>query len=183
MSVLSPIDNFSYWHNQAYRLGEKIANDQVPAYNLSGRLYVAQHRDKPYGLLSVPNAMVRGIFDAMDETGIELPLHEGKLDAHITVFRPEDISIIGGTDKLLNDRGKTFTYTIGRLMELEPAGWPDVAKCWILRVHSPELQELRRSYGLSSLPNEGKYDFHVTVAIRKRGVLVRTDTAKDTTAA
>jgi hypothetical protein len=48
----------------------------------------------------------------------------------------------------------------------------------MLRVHSPELQELRRSYGLSSLPNDGKFDFHITVAIRRKNVLGRNTVSK-----
>jgi hypothetical protein len=184
MSVLSPVDGPSYWDRQAWLLGEKVAADQVVAYNLAGRLYVSDAAGKPWGLLSVPNAMVRGIFSAMQEPGIELPLRDdGQLDAHISVFRPEEIAILGGADALLNDRGKVFHYTIGRLVSVEPDGWPDVSKCWMLRIHSPELQALRRSYGLSGLPKDGEYDFHITTAVRRRGVLGRGETAKNTAAA
>lgn len=164
----------------AFAAGMKLAASGSPAYNLAGRLYVKDGSRGTWGMLSVPNALVRGVFHAMDETGIELPPTgaDEQLNAHITVFRPDEIAQIGGPDVLLNDRGKVFRYTIGRLVEFEPAGWPEVAKCWVLRVHSPELQELRRSYGLSSLPNDGKFDFHVTVAVRKRGVLGRNEKRK-----
>lgn len=180
--MLSPDDKPSYWDQQAYQLGRliKAAADGVPAYNLSGLLYVTS---TPFGLLTVPNAMVRGVFDAMSEPGVELPLKEGRLDAHITVFRPEELATIGGASALVNDRGKPFRYSLGRLVEFEPAGWADVAKCWVLQVVSPELQLLRRSYGLSSLPDNGNKPFHITVAIRRRGVLGRSETAKGTVAA
>lgn len=189
MSLLSPSFGLPYWHAQALALGVKYALDQQTpeppqvAYNLSGLLYVTDHGGKPWGLLSVPNALVRGVFDAMHEPGIELPLSGGKLDAHITVFRPEEIERLGGPEALRNDRGKPFGYSLGRLVSVEPAGWPEMARCWMVRVHSPQLQQLRRSHGLSSLPNEGKYDFHITVGVRRRGVLNRSTTAKNTTAA
>jgi hypothetical protein len=185
MSLLAPTAELRlYWHHQAYALGKSAAaagEDATPAYNLSGQLYVSTaHDSRPWGNLSVPNALVRGVFDAMAEPGIELPMTDGRLNAHITVFRSEEIEMLGGPDALRNDRGKPFRYTLGRLVDLTPAGWPEMAKCWVLRVHSPELQALRRSYGLSSLPKDGRYDLHITVAVRRKGVLARSETAKAT---
>lgn len=184
--ILDPTDDgLSYWERQAYNLGrlKQATDDQSPAYNLSGLLYVSEASGRPWGSLSVPNALVRGVFDAMSEPGIELPLTDGKLNAHISVFRPEEIAILGGADALKNDRGKPFRYSLGRIVELTPAGWPEMAKCWVLRVHSPELQTLRRSYGLSGLPKDGEYDFHITCAVLRKGVLGRNETAKVTVAA
>jgi hypothetical protein len=168
-----------------HQLGIKLASEQTPAYNLSGLFYVRNDSDgdKAWGLLTVPNALVRGVFDAMTEPGIELPLHDNKLNAHITVFRPEEIALLGGPAALDNDRGKTFKYTIGRLVSLEPQGWRDMAKAFVLRVHSPELQLLRLSYGLSSRPNNGQFDFHITCGVVRKGVLGRTSTSKNTTSA
>ncbi len=164
--------------------GTKLAADQTVAYNLAGRFYVSESHGAPWGLLAVPNSLVRGVFDAMHEPGIELPGKEdGRLDAHITVMRPEEIELLGGPDALLNDRGKVFKYTVGRLMEFEPKGWAGVSKCWAVIVHSPELQQLRRSHGLSSIPKDGEFAFHITVAVRRRGVLGASETAKDTVAA
>ena len=94
-------------------------------------------------------------------------------------MRPEELKQIGGADKV-TERGKQFHYTLSRLYSVEPDGWSDMARVWFLRVHSPELQALRRSYGLSSLPNEGKHDFHVTVGVRRKGVLGRNATHKET---
>jgi len=174
-----------YWAGQAYRLGEKLASDASPSYSLRGLLHTTrgggdQGADKVWGLLSVPNALVRGVFDAMDENGVELPLSgpEGRLNAHITVLRPDEIAMCGGPEAFTKDRGRAFRYTLGRLVEFDPAGWPEMSRCWAIRCHSPELQQMRRSYGLSGLPDNGKYDFHITVAVRRRGVLGRNDKAK-----
>lgn len=154
----------------------KAASDAVPSYSLSGMLY--QSLSSGYLLLSVPNTIVRGVFAALDESGAELPLRDGKLEAHITVFRPEELAAIGGPTKV-TERGKRFAYRLGGFVVIDdPAGWPEVSRVWCLRVHSPELQALRRSYGLSSLPNEGRHDFHLTVAVRRRGVLGRNERRK-----
>lgn len=154
----------------------KDAADVFPSYSLSGQLYAAP---SGYVLLAVPNALVRGAFSALDVSGVELPPSgpEGGLNAHVTVFRPEEVAQLGGIDRI-TERGKRFAYTLGRLVEFTPDGWPDMDRCYAILVHSPALQELRRSYGLSSLPNEGRHAFHVTVAVRRRGVLGRNDKAK-----
>jgi hypothetical protein len=177
--LLSPTNKPPLWAAVAFSMGEalvKAAGDPTISYNLAGKLYLSS---KGWILLGVPNALVRGVFAAMKEPGIELPPPgaAGQLEAHVSVMRPEEIDKIGGPDKV-TERGKDFTYTLGRVYSVEPDGWPDVAKVWYVKVHSPELQELRRSYGLSGLPNEGKHDFHITCAVRKRGVLSRSATAK-----
>lgn len=155
----------------------KTSADSAPVYNLAGKLFYAADTD--YVLLTVPNAFVHGIFAAMVEPGIELPsASDGKpLMAHITVFRPEELKKIGGADKI-KERGQQFRYSLGRLKEVKPEGWANVSKCYFVTVHSPELQALRRSYGLTALPNEGKYEFHITVAVVRRGVLSANSTAK-----
>lgn len=155
----------------------KEADAPRPAYNLAGTLYLSK---SGWLLLSVPNPFVRGVFAAMHEPGIELPPsgHANGFEAHITVMSEEELAQVGGPDKI-TERGKMFTYSLGRLRELEPDGWSDVAKAWVITVHSDDLQALRRSYGLSSLPAEGKHAFHITVAVRRRGVLGRNDTVKE----
>lgn len=182
MSILTVSDGPSVEDQLHHRAGTviaeffKTAGDATPAYNLSGALYLSE---SGYILMQVPNAIVRGIFSAMSEPGIELPPNgpDKRLNAHATIFRPEELEGIGGGDKI-TERGKQFKYSIGRLMTVVPDSWPGIERVWYLKVHSPELQALRRSYGLSSLPNEGKYEFHVTVAVRRRGILGRNDKAK-----
>lgn len=143
----------------------------APSYGLAGRLYKSNNG---FVLLSVPNAIVRGAFDALDEPGIELPPsgpNEDRLNAHITVMRPEEID----PDKV-TERGHTFRYTLGPLKSFNPEGWADMSKCWVIEVKSPELQKLRKSYGLSNLPNG--HEFHITVAVRRKNVLGPNEVAK-----
>lgn len=152
-----------------------------PAYSLSGLLYGKTGDSGDWLMLSVPNAMVRGVFAAMDEPGIELPPSgndHGQLHAHITVMRPDEIARVGGLNKI-TERGKRFDYTLGKLVTFEPAGWDDMSNCWVLEVYSPQLKQLRQSYGLSALPNDGRFAFHVTVAVRRHGVLGRGVAAKN----
>lgn len=158
---------------------EKLAADMQPANNMTGTFYISEHNGRPWGNLAVPNAIVRGVFQAMSEPGIELPPgDDDKLNAHITVIRPEEIMAVGGADKFKADRGKQFNYSIGRLVSVTPRGWDEMSKAWMLRVHSTALTELRKSYSLSAKPNNDKHDFHISVAVRRKKVLQRGEISK-----
>ena len=153
---------------------QKQAFQPETTYSLSGRLYMS---DTGYLLLSVPNAVVRGLFDALDEHGIELPVKEnGTLNAHISVMRPEEVEKIGGPDKI-TERGHSYKYNLGAVKCVKPAGGM-FSKVWYVVVNSPDLQALRRTYGLASLPKENKHEFHITLAVRKTKVMSNNSVAK-----
>lgn len=149
----------------------------VPAYNLAGTLYRSQ---SGWLLLSVPNAFVRGVFAAMREPGAELPPghNGGPMEAHVSVMRPEELARIDGGADAVTERGKQFHYSLGRLAEVRPRGWPEMEKAWVVEVRSPELKALRRSYGLSGLPHNDQFAFHVTVAVKRRAVTTDADVVK-----
>lgn len=154
---------------QAHVLLVKSAGDRpVAAPVLQGRLVASR---SGWALLTVPNQLVRGLFDAMDEPGVELPPgHEGgPFSAHISVMTGEELGRIGGPDKL-TERGHTFHYQLGPIRSVEPAGWGEMSRVWFVEVQSPELKKLRASYGLTPLPR-GDHEFHITVCVRRKRVL------------
>ncbi len=153
----------------------KRAADAMISQSLAGQLYLS---GSGWVLLRVPNALGRGAFDALDEPGVELPLGDnGLYNAHISVFRPDELERIGGADKI-TERGHMFHYTLGPLRSCSPGGWDEMSKVWFIEIQSPELQRLRRSYGLSGLPNDGKYQFHITIAVRRKHVLRTSSVSK-----
>lgn len=156
----------------------KEAASTQTSRSLSGVLYASR---SGWVLLSVPNGLVRGIFSALDEPGIELPPSgpDNQLNAHISVMRPEELERIGGATAI-TERGKRFRYGIKGFAQCQPAGWDEMQQCWMLTVDSPELKALRRSYGLTSLPNNDKFEFHITCAVRRKKVLQTSDVVKAT---
>lgn len=166
----------------AWQLGRMVKAGEAPqiSYALAGRLYVNQ---AGYLLLSIPATFVRGIYSNLDEHGLELPpsAEESGSFWHVIVMTPEEIAGLGGPERII-ERGKMYAYTLGRLYETEPSDWPGMEKLWFLRIHSPQLQELRRSYGLESLPSNGDRDFYFPVAVRRRGVLGRNEKSRTTAA-
>lgn len=151
--------------------GDKHASTQ---HLLSGRLYFAK---SGWLLLSVPNALVRGVYDALAVPGVELPragalnvpnVDAELLNAHISVMTADEVAAIGESN--ISERGHAFKYSLGQLCEINPKKIAGVSRLWIIKVTSPDLVALRKSYGLSPLPH-GDHAFHITVALRRSGVL------------
>ena len=150
--------------------GDKQASTH---HALSGRLYVAK---SGWLLLSVPNALVRGVYDALTAPGAELPLagamnvpnvDSGVLNAHISVMTADEVKKIGAEN--INERGHMFGYSLGHLKEITPRNIDGISKVWALQVSAPYLSAIRKSYGLSPLLNN--HPFHITVAVRRKNVL------------
>ena len=156
-------------------LGNKQASTNYP---LAGRLYIAK---SGWLMLSVPNALVRGVYDALVAPGAELPTHERSevLNAHISVMTADEVTKIG-PDKI-NERGHNFHYTLGALREIPINKAGNLSRVWAIQISSPQLSEIRKSYGLSPLPKDEP--FHITVACRRKGVLLNNSTSKGTTEA
>jgi hypothetical protein len=171
--MLDTTDGPPPWARKVYELGLALVKEgeATPSYGLAGMLQMSRGRL----VVVVPNGLAHAVLGALREPGVELPpAPEGeRFNACVEVMSPAEVESLGGPDRV-SERGKQYHYSIGRLYEAD-ADWPGVSKLWYLRVHSPELQELRRSYGLASLPGD---DFHVVVAVRRRGVLGRNDKSK-----
>lgn len=174
VSPLLPIEAHQYFDEQTARIGAehvKSAGDAKTVQALRGRLTCTEDG---WVMLSVPNALVRGAFDALHIMGSELPYKDGKLNAHISVIRPEELEQIGGKGKI-HELGHALSYTLGPIQEVEPDSDNDISRVWMIKVISTELQNLRKSYGLSAMPKNGQYDFHITVAVRRKHVLKEGD--------
>lgn len=175
MSLIEITDLPNYRHLLLYDVlqdTEKWAEVQM-----SGLLQVTSTN---YLIVAVPTALVRGIFDAMHEPGISLPssIDGGAVRAGIVVMTPEELTMAGGADKI-TERGKPYTYVLDGLEEAQAKNWPGISTCWHLKVKSPELGRLRRSYGLPT-KLEGDCEFSIVVACRKIGVLAANAVSKTT---
>jgi len=153
----------------AYWVKAAQADSEI-SYALRGRLQLDRQGQL---VLNVPNALVLGIYKALDVTGIELPVTpRGVLFAHAVVMTAPEVQQIGA--RKISERGKLLPYTLGRLHQQNGTPTTEWAQRFYLRLHSPQLQSLRRSYGLPSLPTDPQQrldGFMVVVAIRRRGVL------------
>ena len=174
LHAFSPVFNAKlYTQGNAFGWLAKDGKTASAEYQLAGRLYAAK---SGWLLLSVPNALVRGVFDAITAPGVELPLagamnvpnvDKDLLNAHISVMTADEVEKIGANN--ITERGQSFSYTLGSVKEVHAKNIDGVSKLWLIEVASPGLSALRKSYGLSALPKD--QPFHITVAIRRKNVL------------
>jgi hypothetical protein len=153
---------------------KKLAN-QPRSYDLTGRFVVLSNG---WGVVEVPSSLVQGVFDALNTPGVELPeTTSNRSRYYIPVFSASEIQKIGGPEKI-SERGHFFKYTLGFLRSTNSLPTHNkFSKVWFIEVKSPELEQLRKSYGLSpKILN--KYSFYIVVAVRKRGVLNNSPTQK-----
>lgn len=148
-------------------LTEAAATLAIPTGRMSGELKLS--RSSGWALLNVPNSFVRGVFDAMDEEGVELPVSKqfgpGTLNAHISVMNDEEVKQAGGANVIRANDGRTFRYQLGPMKVVTPAKAREWKRIWYITVKSPELEDFRKAHGLSARPNNNKFDFHITVAV------------------
>jgi len=189
LSVLDPLtrDPAGLLLHPAYDIGNAIGwlaragGKQAANHLLSGRLYLSK---SGWLLLSVPNALARGVFDALTAPGAELPtagalnvpnVKEDLFNAHISVMTADEVASIGA-DKI-TERGHVFHYGLGPLVELAPKNIDGISKIWAVQVVSPALSAIRKSYGLPPLLH-GSHQFHITVAVRRTKVLQNNSVSK-----
>ena len=150
----------------AYSVAQNVVKESAE-YHLAGRLYIA---NDGWGYISVPNALVRGAFDALDEQGAELPrTTNGKFNASIPVFSPAEVGKIGGPAKI-TERGHSFKYTLGKVKHMAPRNL-DAGRIWVIEVKSPSLRNLRKSYGLTPTLRNDSQPFHIVIGIRRKWIL------------
>lgn len=128
--------------------------------------------------LSVPSALTRGLYEALDSPGVSFPYAAGggMSQTGIVVMTPAELRRVGGK-QVVTERGRTFRYVLGAIQESPAVGWPGVSTCWHIRVRSPELANLRKSYGLHPKV-EGLSDFSIVIGCRRSGMLTRAGISK-----
>lgn len=173
MSLISVFDAPDFRHFQLYELAQN--EEKRSSVRLVGLLQLV---GSGHLIVGVPMSLVRGLYDSIHEPGISLPteVDGGPVRTGIVVMTPDELEQIGGADKV-TERGKQFGYYFDKLVEAPAKGWAGVSACWHMRVTSPELTALRRSYGLAS-KLRGDCDFSIVVACRKVGVLATNATSK-----
>lgn len=146
---------------------EKRASDATLSYSLRGKLYVSS---SGWLLMQVPNDLGRGAFDALHEPGVVLPTRSStdRYNAHVSVMTAAEVAKIGGPDAI-TERGHDVAYTLGPIKSVAPTTWDGVSMVWYITVRSPELEKIRKSYGLPPLIKD--HDFHITFAVRRTNAL------------
>jgi hypothetical protein len=84
--------------------------------------------------------------------------------AHIPVISPRESTL--QYLEPMNLKNEECSFEIEGLYSVAPTNWPEVEQVWFFKVKSPDLEKIRRSQFLSSVPNG--QSFHIAVAIQPR---------------
>jgi hypothetical protein len=87
---------------------------------------------------------------------------ENGIGAHISVMNESEL--ISNDIWEIHEVGEEFTFTVIELCTVECSYYNRIRKLWMLRVEAPELEHLRRKYGLSSKLHG--HEFHITLGIQ-----------------
>ena len=115
--------------------------------------------------LDVPDDIIEAFVKMIPNRGLDKP--EVATDptdyvgAHISVMYAEETKRL---KKRVREIGEDFQYTLDKMYVTTPENWDDVQEVYFIAVKSPQLEGLRRKYGLR--PKLNGHDFHITVAVR-----------------
>jgi len=118
--------------------------------------------------VNISNNIMNGFFMLIeDPLAVQPPYRRdsfNKIGAHISVIKSHETEMHNLFK--IPEIGKDYPFTVKDMVTLDPEGWDEVSKVWILQVESQELENLRRKYGLTPLIDG--HEFHITVAIRRK---------------
>ena len=124
---------------------------------------ILKQTDDGYIYLSVSNDVIHGLFSLIDEENIEKALY-GDIGAHISVMNEDEFE----EEIKIGEIGKEFVFKLGKFHSTEPDGWDEMERVWFITCISPELEKLRKKYGLPKTYKNMGHEFHCTIAIRKK---------------
>ena len=141
----------------------KIAGTEKQTAVLHGKL---KQTEDGFVYLDVSNDVINGLFRLIpDEEAVQPPYRQSKYNsvgAHISVMKSDEIEEFEITK--IKEIGDYFDFTIIGMSSVIP-DWKGIKKLWMVEVDSPQLESLRRRYGLT--PRLNGHHFHITVGVKR----------------
>ena len=121
-----------------------------------------------YVYLNISNNVVNGLVSLIDYEGVEKPPYDLKsfnnVGAHISVIGTSEYE--DNDLRCIQEVGKEFNFTFKNIKSTNPDGWDEMKKVYFVQVKSPELEKLRKKYGLPKLIDG--HEFHITIGVEKQ---------------
>jgi len=139
-------------------------------------LQYAEHKLQHCGVLKMTDrfvyvdlddAYIHSLLPFIQEEGFEEPPYfniPNGAGAHISVVYPEEMQKY----KLnkIAECGKTIYFTLKTCKVVHPSTWKEVDEVYVIVVEAPELEKIRKKYGL---PKQ-TYEFHITIGIKPKHI-------------
>lgn len=141
----------------------KLASDAVDVV-FSGEL---RQTADGFVFVNVANSIFEGFLPLLGPEVEQPPKNERHYDdigAHISVIKQKEVE---ENHIRFKDVGKKISYKMLGVQKVEdPDGWEEMEAVWLIPVYAPELEKIRKSYGLS--PKIKDHEFHITLGVQKR---------------
>lgn len=96
-------------------------------------------------------------------------LLDGPGGAHVPVIGAREMAF--HYLDLVPELNREFSFEIEGLYSVEPTNWPEVEQVWFFKLHSPQLEQVRKRSFLTAKP--GGHSFHIAVAVKPRVTAVK----------
>jgi hypothetical protein len=118
--------------------------------------------------LKIPDAVIDGFVGLIPDGKADKPAvaYAGNpyVGAHVSVIYPDETQRLHKKRRRVKEVGEEFDFSVDKMFVTQPSDWDGVQDVYFLIVKSPQLEALRKKYGLSRKING--HDFHVTVAVK-----------------
>lgn len=122
---------------------------------------------KGFYYLDIPQSFATGLFkmvadDKLDESPYKQKSYGG-IGAHVSVISEEELD--EGT--VVKEIGENFEFSLLGSKCTNPDGWDEMKQVCFVEIDSPQIKEMRISYGLPKTYKAKGHNFHITFAMEK----------------
>lgn len=122
--------------------------------NLNGFVYVDLEDEYIHQLISF-----------IQEEGFQEPPYFGDsrlVGAHISVIYSAESAKYGMEE--IEECGERISFTLQNCQIVHPPSWKEIDEVYLVAVQAPELDAIRKKYGLP----KKKHDFHITIGVKPK---------------
>ncbi|MBS3904290.1 MAG: hypothetical protein KGZ39_03065 [Simkania sp.] len=117
--------------------------------------------------LDVTDDYIHKLISIIQENGFEEPPYFGSSElvgAHITVVYQNEAKKYGVGE--IQEQGETICFTPKGCKVVHPPHWQEVDEIYLVVIEAPELDRIRKKYGLP----RREYDFHITIGVKPKAI-------------
>lgn len=118
--------------------------------------------------VDVDDAYIHKLIAFIQKDGFEKPPYFGSTDlvgAHISVIYQDEMKQYGVGE--IEECGETIDFRATGCNIVHPHKWKDMDEVYFVVVEAPELDQIRKKYGLP----KREYDFHITIGVKHKAAM------------
>lgn len=115
--------------------------------------------------VDIDDAYIHKLITFLEEEGFQEPPYFGKpglVGAHISVAYYDEARELGLGE--IEECGQLIVFTPKKCQVVHPPKWKETESLYIITVEAPELDRIRKKYGLP----RREHEFHITVGIKPK---------------